>query len=123
SQGSRHWWRSELDTFAAVEFAAPESSIRISYVSNPLSVAREIDIARRDTTKKRHEIGRLRVVAHQFPTRLDADDKKFFTILAENYVGKLQGTGRKLNRFVGAPSPESRFFAKDPNVAGKVLLA
>src|SRR5215469_6454509 len=51
-QRSRHRWRSELEAFATVEFASPLSSLRISYPSDPLAVAGEINIAGGDATQK-----------------------------------------------------------------------
>src|SRR5262245_23910461 len=91
---------SQLKTFAAVELAAPERTVRISYIGDPFTTEGEIEFDRRNPTEIGNKLTRCRIVADQFSARLRSDDKELLAIPAWNWSTEEQRPCGELHRLV-----------------------
>src|SRR5437016_3663114 len=106
----------ELRAIAAIQLAAPQGVVGISYVGEPLSIAGEVQFAGRNPSEIGQKLTRIMIVALQLKPQLLSHYEQLLAIVAGNGREKGQRPGCQLLRSIAAPAQQRTRFRQRPDV-------
>src|SRR6266852_3373460 len=110
----------QLDSGTSVRLAPPQSEFRMHHVGDPLAIARDIGLARRDPGKVDGELLRFAFKVDQIEPALLADHEQLLSIHARSGIAEQEGSQGQLSWRRAGLAKKRRPFTKSPDVLGVV---